>query len=146
MIKMGKREGSNENRNLYHEYRFALVMENSNADGYISEKILNAFLAGSIPIWFGTTDIFAIFNPDAFIYYDIDNPQPALDRVAYLEQNRTAYRSMLSKPILADGERSLEQWFSFSDDIGNGILKRRIRSMLGYESRMYHHGLLNTRS
>jgi len=144
MIKANKRDGSNENRKLYHDYRFALVLENTKADGYISEKILNAFLSGTIPIWYGTTDIFTIFNRRAFIYYDIDNPKAALDQVAYLEQNRTAYRLMLDEPILADGERTLERWFSFTDNVGKGFLKRRIRSMLGYESRMYHNELLNS--
>lgn len=43
-------------------YRFAIVMENSNFAGYVSEKLLNAFLAESIPIYFGAEDIGMYFN------------------------------------------------------------------------------------
>ena len=53
--------GSNADQGL-SSYRFALAMENSNMPGYITEKILTAFLVGSIPIYYGTREIFEIFN------------------------------------------------------------------------------------
>lgn len=109
-------------------YRFELAMDRVNLAGYVSEKILNSFLSGTVPIYYGTTDVFKMFNKNAFIYYDINNPQPALDRILYLEKNRTAYAEVLSEPILADG--ALETYFSLSDDVAGGLLKRRIRSML----------------
>ena len=34
------------NMELFSKYRYALVMENSDAPGYVSEKILHAFLSG----------------------------------------------------------------------------------------------------
>lgn len=37
------------NEEMYSHFRFCLVMENSFADGYITEKILEAFLGGCIP-------------------------------------------------------------------------------------------------
>jgi Glycosyltransferase family 10 (fucosyltransferase). len=85
------------NANHLGKYRFALVMENTKQDGYITEKIINAFLAGCVPIYYGTLEVMDIFNPKAFIYYDVYNPQPALDRIAYLESNDTAYMEMLEK-------------------------------------------------
>ena len=115
---------------LMRSFRFALVMENGNAKGYVSEKIANAFMASTIPIYYGTTDVFKLFNKDAFIYYDVHDPQTALDRIAYLETNRTAYAEVLAQPILADGERTLEEYFSLSDDVGGGKLKQRIRNMV----------------
>lgn len=116
---------------LFSKYRFALVMENTKQDGYITEKIINAFLAGCIPIYYGTLEIFDIFNPRAFVYYDIENPQDALDRVAYLERNETAYLDMLRKePIFKNGTQTLEDFFSYRDDLGKGRLKQKIREMM----------------
>jgi hypothetical protein len=106
-------------------YRFEIAMDNTKMDGYVSEKILNAFLAGAIPIYYGTTDVFKLFHREAFIYYDVTDPQTALDRILYLETNRTAYAEVLAKPILADG--ALERYFSLS---GSGTLKRAIRKMV----------------
>ena len=31
-------------------YKFSIEMENSNGDGYISEKIIDSFISGTIPI------------------------------------------------------------------------------------------------
>lgn len=39
-------EKQHENTELFSRYRYALVMENSDVPGYVSEKILHAFLSG----------------------------------------------------------------------------------------------------
>jgi hypothetical protein len=121
-----------ENHKVFQPYRFALVMENKRANGYITEKILNAFLAGCIPIYYGTTEIFNIFNKKAFVWYDVQHPKAALDRIAYLEENRTAYDEVLKEPILADGEETVRKYFSWNDELGNGDIKWFIRDMLGF--------------
>lgn len=118
------------NVELFHDYRFSLVLENAKMQGYISEKIVNAFLSGSIPIWYGTPDIKKVFNERAFIYYNITDPQKAIDRIRYLESNRTAYGEVMNAPILANAEDTIDQYFSIQDSIGSGLLKRRIREMV----------------
>ena len=42
-------------------------MENSEGDGYISEKIVDAFLAGTIPIYYGDYMIDEFINPKTYI-------------------------------------------------------------------------------
>ena len=106
------------------------MLENRRRDGYVTEKILNAFLAGCIPIYYGTTEIFDIFNEKAFIYYDIYDPAPAINRVRRLHRNRTAYDEVMSEPILANGTETAEKYFSLADDIGGGKLRKRIRGMI----------------
>ena len=56
-------------------------------DAYITEKILNAFLGGSVPVYYGTTKIFELFNKDAFVYYDPGDPDKALKRIEFLDSN-----------------------------------------------------------
>lgn len=92
----------------------------------------NAFLSGTVPIWYGTREVFDVFNERAFIYYDIKDPQPAIDRIKYLEKNQTAYNEVQNEPILANGDQTIEDYFSFRDDVGDGKLKKRIRKMMGY--------------
>ena len=65
------------------------------------KKLLLGFAIGAIPIYYGTKEVFKLFNKDAFIYYDVASPQRALDTILYLEQNTTAYLEMRGKPILA---------------------------------------------
>ena len=81
-------------------YRFKFCAENSNAPGYVTEKLVLAFQEGAIPIWYGTPDVFKVFNRDAIVFWDPDNPQVALDRVRYLESNRTAYDEIWAQPVL----------------------------------------------
>ena len=112
----------------YRHYRFCLVLENTKKDGYITEKIVMAFLAGCIPVYYGTKQVFDMFNAKAFIYYDIDNPEPAIRAIAHLERNRTAYNAvLLEQPILAQGNETIRRYFSLNDAIGNGFVKNKIR-------------------
>lgn len=41
---------------------FALTFENENVDGYVTEKIVNAFLADCVPIYFGSATAFELFD------------------------------------------------------------------------------------
>jgi hypothetical protein len=37
----------------------------------------------------------------------------------------------MGQPILTEGIRSIEKYFSFDDGIGRGLLKKKIREKLG---------------
>ena len=91
----------------------------------------NAFLGGCVPIYYGAEQVFDIFNAKAFVYYNITHPQQALDRILYLEENETAYQQGQDEPILAHGQATEAKYFSFTDDIGKGFIKRKIRILLG---------------
>jgi len=113
---------------IMNKYRFALTFENANVPYYHTEKIMSAFTGGAIPIYWGAETIFEMFNRNAFIMYDSKNPLKTIEQIKYLEYNSTAYNEMLSQPMFADG--ALEKYFSLSDEIGGGWLKKRIRNML----------------
>jgi hypothetical protein len=126
-----------ENVKLYSNYRFCFVMEHTgDHPGYITEKILMAFAGGCIPIYYGPETIFDIFNDQAFVFYNITNPQPALDLVASLELDEKLYDKMKKKPIVANGEKTIEEYFSYSDNVGKGVLKQRMREKLGLSNLM----------
>lgn len=120
------------NVEVYRRFRYCLVLENSQVAGYISEKIALAFLAGCVPIYYGTEQVFQLFNREAFIFYDKDDPQQALLQIRSMQTNLTIYEKMLAQPILVNGDETIENFFSLRDDVGNGTLIRRIRDMLGY--------------
>lgn len=52
------------------DYMFSLVIENSQYETYWSEKILDAFTTGTIPIYHGSRDIGNYFNLDGIIIYN----------------------------------------------------------------------------
>ena len=48
-------------------YKFSIAMENSDGDGYLSEKIVDSFLAGTIPIYYGDYILDEFINPKSYI-------------------------------------------------------------------------------
>lgn len=52
------------------DYRFSICMENYIADLYYTEKLLDCFLSGTIPIFWGTKNIGKIFNINGMVFLD----------------------------------------------------------------------------
>jgi hypothetical protein len=79
----------------YAKYRYCLVMENKKFPGYISEKIILAFLGGCIPIYYGDAErTFDIFNNKSFLFYNVDEKDSAsrlLKKVSESEANPDEY-------------------------------------------------------
>lgn len=61
--------GHNDNWKLFENNKYCLVMENAKIEGYITEKIINAFLGGCLPIYWGTEEIFQVFNRKSFLFF-----------------------------------------------------------------------------
>jgi hypothetical protein len=49
------------------DYMFSVVIENDSYESYWSEKILDAFVTGTVPIYYGSPDIGKFFNTDGII-------------------------------------------------------------------------------
>jgi hypothetical protein len=49
------------------DYQFSIVMENCCVDNYWSEKIIDCFKTGTIPIYYGPDSIGRTFNTDGII-------------------------------------------------------------------------------
>lgn len=120
-----------EAHTLYADFKFGLVMENTKQRGYISEKILNAFIGGTIPIYYGTEDVFTIFNRDAFVFFNEDQPQETLETVRALLVDDDKYNAMLAQPILAKG--AFDEYFAM---YGKGKLSRKIREFIGISGQL----------
>lgn len=125
------RSDFHRNDRIFRHYKYCLSMENVQRDGYMTEKLLNAYLGGCLPVYYGTTEVFDIFNPNSFVFFDVENPGPALDLLVKLESNDTLYEMMLSQPILQNGDSTADQYFSVFPSMGSGTLNRKFRKMMG---------------
>ena len=87
-----------------------------------------------MPIYWGTDEALDVFNPEAFIWYDPQNPEAALEKICRFEEDPEAYRNALRVPILKGGEATIRKYFSLSDKApGGSELKSRIRRKMGIE-------------
>lgn len=91
------------------DYRFSLALENSSTKGYVTEKILEAYAAGTIPIYWGSEDISSEFNPDSFInIMDYKNLEEAVDVIKAIYEDDEAYLKMMKAPIAMEGQKAYE--------------------------------------
>ena len=83
------------------QYKFSLAMENSKADGYVSEKIIDAFLAGNIPIYYGDYMVEEYINPKSFIL--IKGDRDMMEKIEYIKKvdnDDELYKNIIKQKVL----------------------------------------------
>lgn len=99
-----KIDGAWDSPNLidtYKDYKFVIAMENTIVNGYITEKILNAFYSGSIPIYWGSSTINDFFNKNAFINVsDFNTFEDCVNYVITMSDEQI--RQMQQEPIYSN--------------------------------------------
>lgn len=84
----------------YLPYKFVIAMENTDVEGYITEKILNPIFAGSIPIYWGTSEITKHFNPKRFIYINhFINMDECIKHIIEVDSNDNLYQQYINEPF-----------------------------------------------
>ena len=86
------------------EYKFSIAMENSRGDGYLSEKIVDSFRAGTIPIYYGDYLIDEFINPKTYIL--IKGEKDIKKKIKYIikiDNDDKLYKEIMKeKPIIDD--------------------------------------------
>lgn len=92
--------------------KFTLCFESMMHYGFVTEKIMDAFYADTIPVYYGSPTVTEIFNKDAFINVaDYGSFDEAIEKIKELDQDEDKYLEMLRQPILVDSDypRKLEE-------------------------------------
>jgi len=55
---------------VLNDYYFSIAMENGSYSTYYTEKIMDCFATGTIPVYYGSPDISDYFNADGIIFLD----------------------------------------------------------------------------
>ena len=85
-------------------YKFSIAFENTSYPGYTTEKMLEAFVSGTIPIYWGNPLIGLDFNPKAFVNcHDFKSFDEVIEHVKEIDQNETLYQDYLRQPMLSGG-------------------------------------------
>ena len=97
--------GNDSKINFQRRCKFTLCFESTAHHGFITEKIVDAFCADTIPVYFGSSTIGEIFNKDAFINVaDYPTMEDAIARIIELDNDDAQYLNMLRQPILVDAD------------------------------------------
>lgn len=91
------------------KHKFNIAFENCSQPGYSTEKLLQAFAARTIPIYWGDPNISETFNEDAFINcHKYTSWDAVVERVKNLDNDDGALLKMLNSPIFTSDNFSLE--------------------------------------
>jgi len=89
---------------LYKNTKFVITMENTRIGHYITEKIINGFKAGVIPIYWGSQHIAEHFNSKRYLVLE-DTSEEAMNRVIdrMVNMSDEEYLKMVNEPIFNPG-------------------------------------------
>lgn len=104
---------------IHRRHNFSLAVENARFPGYTSEKLITAFLGGTIPIYWGNTGVSREFNARAFVDVNNLSPEEIVETVEFVKQDSVARWSMLQEPVftveqesaIEDNRARFTDWF-----------------------------------
>lgn len=83
---------------ILSRYKFSMCYENSSYPGYVTEKLLHAKIAGTVPIYWGNQTFAMDFNPNCCVFFNGDYDKLVSD-VRRLDEDDAAYAEMVSQPL-----------------------------------------------
>ena len=122
-------------------HKFVIAFENTSSPGYTTEKIVHAFSAEAVPIYWGDPEVSRVFNPDSFIDCNAMGLREdgddiiigrIVERVKELDQNDELYKSMLSTPAFRSEDyverqnKSLKEFLFHIFDQENAFRRNRL--------------------
>jgi alpha(1,3/1,4) fucosyltransferase len=86
-------------------HKFNIAFENTPSRWYITEKIMDAFLVGSIPIYNGANKIGEEFNEKAFINANKLQGWNLIEKVKELDSNWDKFIEVYNEPVFTDEQK-----------------------------------------
>lgn len=94
-------------------HKFSLCFENGSHPGYTTEKLMEAFAARTIPVYWGDPEVGKVFDTESFIQVkDGSSFSEALRRVEELDRDDKQYLRMLRHPAMRPDAPSLEEEYA----------------------------------
>jgi hypothetical protein len=85
------------------EYKFCLCPENSVYDGYVTEKLVDAYAGLTVPIYSGTMSVDCDFNEFAFLnYMNTKNMEVFVRKIMRTDQALELYQTIYEQPLLTE--------------------------------------------
>jgi hypothetical protein len=98
------------------KHKFSICFENSSHIGYTTEKIIEAFAAKTIPIYWGNPNIGKLFDKRAFIDVNsFGSVEEAIELIKRIDNDDDLYMQMLATPALNDD--CLDIWMKKQNEL-----------------------------
>jgi len=98
---------SPEFSNFISTYKFIICFENSKFGTYSTEKIVNAYLANVIPIYWSSHNIKQVFNPDSMLFLEDETDESyagLVAKIVELDKDDAKYLEFVNRPVFSQTE------------------------------------------
>jgi alpha(1,3/1,4) fucosyltransferase len=116
-------------------YKFVLCFENRCAPGYTTEKIVDAFAAGAVPVYWGNPYVDLDFNPERIVDVHRLGMAGAISRMLEVDADDDLYVRMRSAPLYPLGAGEPPGLDGFAAFLGGVVAdleptrRRRVRAL-----------------
>ena len=122
---IGEPNGVRNKIEFMKDYSFGLAIENVSHPGYCTEKILDCFAAGVIPIYWGDPLVGNYYNEKAFInVFQYESKQELLAEIKRINENPTIKERMMNEYPIKD---------KYSMAVQDGILYSFLKNIISQE-------------
>jgi hypothetical protein len=102
---------TNDYINFISNYKFIICFENTNFGTYSTEKIINPYLAGIIPIYWGSSNLFNVISKKSLLYLENESDESyinLINTIKELDNSDEKYLEYVNQSIINDS--GLEYW------------------------------------
>lgn len=96
---------SSEFFNIIGSHKFMICCENTKMETYSTEKIVNPYIAKTIPIYWGSHNIKNIFNPDSMLFLEDETDEAfekLINRIIELDSDNEKYLEFINRPVFTE--------------------------------------------
>lgn len=90
-------DGEKYKMDVISNYKFNICFENSSYSGYYTEKLLQAKIAGCVPIYYSDKKVYEDFNKDCFLSYN--NIDELIEKIVDLDNDDLLYNEIKNQPL-----------------------------------------------
>ena len=110
--------------NVIGDHKFMICGENTKMETYSTEKIVNPYLARTIPIYWGTHNIKNIFNIESMLFLEDETEEAfenLINRVIELDNDNEKYLKFINQAIFTEHNRLFWKDNYMLDSLGRKI-------------------------
>lgn len=107
--------------NAIAPYKYHIVLENSSLNDYWTEKLADAFLGESYPIYYGANNIYSYFSKNSLTKIDIHKPEEAIKIIEMVMEGN--YQEKYKNEIIKSKNKILDEYNLFPTIISKIIVK-----------------------
>ena len=115
-----------DKRKTVNQYRFSICFENMQLPGYVTEKMIDSLVAGSLPIYLGSPDIETIVPKEIFVdIRNFDDFEKLENYLLEIDENSANKMLDAARAYLESNLGKMHTYEGFSDAITGLILEGR---------------------